>query len=74
LIAGNGHVRKDIGVPKLIGVSRTGASMITIGLSEGRTDYDLYDVVGVTAGVDRPDPCLQLREHFKSASKGTTSE
>lgn len=74
LIAGNGHVRLDIGVPKLIRAADSSASLIVVGLSEGQTMSDRYDIIGVTTRVKRPDPCVQLRKHFKSATKSTTSE
>lgn len=64
LIAGNGHVRADIGVPKLLAAAGAGP-VLTVSLSEAWTAGMAFDLIGVTAPVDRPDPCAQLREHFK---------
>jgi uncharacterized iron-regulated protein len=63
LIAGNGHVRKDRGVPWYLGRLRPGARSVSIGLLEVRADVlepprDLpYDYVWFTPPVDRGDPC-----------------
>jgi uncharacterized iron-regulated protein len=65
LIAGNGHVRRDIAVPRLVRILEPGRSVIAIGFVERtasggevspETRY-MYDIVILTPGVDRPDPC-----------------
>lgn len=66
LIAGNGHVRRDLGVPHYL---PPGASVLSLGLVEtraGETDpraYDpgAYDYVWFTAPQPRPDPCEAFR-------------
>jgi uncharacterized iron-regulated protein len=64
LIAGNGHVRKDRGVPWYLARLRPGARTVSIGLLEVRDDVpepptDLpYDYVWFTPRADhRGDPC-----------------
>jgi uncharacterized iron-regulated protein len=66
LIAGNGHVRNDRGVPWYLARLRPGARSVSIGLVEVREDVleppaDLaYDYVWFTAPADdRGDPCAQ---------------
>jgi uncharacterized iron-regulated protein len=63
LIAGNGHVRKDRGVPWYLGRLEPGARVVSIALLEVQNDIrepsaDLpYDYVWFTPRVDDPDPC-----------------
>lgn len=58
LIAGNGHVRKDVGVPAYL--PRDG--IVTLGLLEDTPpDAAPYDFVWVTAPAERPDPCEVFR-------------
>jgi uncharacterized iron-regulated protein len=62
LIAGNGHVRRDVGVPRWLSTAARARS-ISIGLLEpGDPATSAYDVVITTpATPDRPDPCNGLR-------------
>jgi uncharacterized iron-regulated protein len=62
LIAGNGHVRRDLGVPRWL---PTGQPVLAIGFFE-RDARDApptgaFDRVVTTAGVARTDPCEALR-------------
>jgi uncharacterized iron-regulated protein len=75
LITGNGHVRRDYGVPTLLGVARPDWRVLAVGYLEWPAEGDrdaavakalaeargIYDVVVFTAGVDRPDMCEQMR-------------
>ena len=75
LIAGNGHVRRDLGVPLYLRQARPGESILSIGLLEvesGITDpaeylaaftggEAQYDFVWFTPRWDRPDPCEKLK-------------
>lgn len=75
LIAGNGHVRRDLGVPVYLRQARPGESILSIGLLEvepAMTDpveYLMgsaggeaqYDFVWFTPRWDRPDPCEKLK-------------
>lgn len=71
LIAGNGHVRRDRGVPLYLRSAGIPASAIlTVGLIEvdgegdGGTSFGLYDRLQATPREPRPDPC----EVFKGRS------
>jgi uncharacterized iron-regulated protein len=75
LFAGNGHVRRDLGVPLYLGQARPGELIVSIGLLEvesGMTDPADYlagttggeaqhDFVWFTPRWDRPDPCEKLK-------------
>lgn len=74
LIAGNGHVRRDLGVP--VYLAAAGTSSCAVGILEveaGQHDPQayvqaatsgaaLYDFVCFTARQDRPDPCAAFRK------------
>ncbi len=62
LIAGNGHVRRDIGVPRWLS-SETASHAWAVGYVETGTDVQpgQFDAVVVTRAVDRGDPCEPLR-------------
>ena len=64
LIAGNGHVRRDIGVPHYLAAPRQ--RIVSLGVLErapdGATAVDgPYDEVWFTARAPRPDPCADFR-------------
>ena len=69
LIAGNGHVRSDIAVPRMLRNAAPGKKVLVVGLLERGTDGALpdlaerqrYDLVIVTPPVAREDPCAALR-------------
>lgn len=61
LLAGNGHVRKDFGVPRWL-PPETGPRTLSVGLLEaGDTQRGAYDEVIVTAPQDRPNPCADFK-------------
>ena len=65
LLAGNGHVRIDVGVPRWLSAA-TRARSEAIGLLEGdgsadATDAGRYDRVLRTAAQPRTDPCASIR-------------
>lgn len=61
LLAGNGHVRRDIGVPRWLDVA-TRARSVSIGLLEADDpNVDAFDVAIMTPVQDRPDPCEAMR-------------
>lgn len=61
LLAGNGHVRRDIGVPRWLPPALQPRS-ISIGLLEaGQEGATAYDVALDTPAASRPDPCAALR-------------
>ena len=77
LLAGNGHVRTDIGVPAHLRELDPGASMLAVGLLErraapadgaeagaSRAGPPPFDRVVETAAPAREDPCEALRRRF----------
>ena len=85
LIAGNGHVRKDRGVPFVLRkrLSNEQKQIVTIGLVEvdpslltvadyqlvGSADSARYDFVIFTPKFDVTDHCAAMRDHFKNLKK-----
>ena len=72
LIAGNGHVRRDFGVPHYLARYPQGDDVLVVGFIEvgadqlTPTDYVTagapeYDYVAFTPRTPRPDPCKDLR-------------
>lgn len=59
LLAGNGHVRTDYGVPRLIAVLRPQAKLISVGFTEpdGPVAGAPYTHLWITAPTEREDPC-----------------
>lgn len=68
LIAGNGHVRRDIGVPRMLRVVSPARTLLVVGLLErtedgadpAAADRAVYDLVIVTPRAEREDPCAGL--------------
>jgi uncharacterized iron-regulated protein len=62
VITGNGHARRDWGVPALLARAAPDLSVLSVGQyeveAEGTPPYDLWLV---TEAVDRPDPCDVFR-------------
>lgn len=69
LIAGNGHVRNDVAVPRLLRAAAPNARVVTLGILEREenggppqaSERRMYDFVVITPRAERPDPCAQLR-------------
>lgn len=65
LLAGNGHVRRDYGVPTLLGSTRR---IVSVGFVEDESELaaarrdKLYDYLWLTDPAKRPDPCAELRK------------
>jgi uncharacterized iron-regulated protein len=78
LIAGNGHVRKDRGVPRYLQELAPGKSVVSVMLVEveaGNSDPAAYiekgpdgepvaDYIVFTPRAERADPCERMREQF----------
>ena len=65
LIAGNGHVRRDVGVPRWLNEA-TRARSVSIGLLEpGDPSGPAFDVALVTPSQPRVDPCEGMRAGSK---------
>ena len=68
LIAGNGHVRRDIGVPRMLSKAAAGKQVLVVGLLErdstgampSAEERQLYDLVLVTPRAAREDPCASF--------------
>ena len=68
LIAGNGHVRRDMGVPRMLRNAAPGKRALVVGLVEREADGTvpveatnrLYDVIILTPKAVRDDPCASL--------------
>ncbi len=65
LVAGNGHVRRDYGVPVLLAAHQPTARVAVVGFAEDTPELvqqlprlrDVYDYLWVTPTVERKDPC-----------------
>jgi uncharacterized iron-regulated protein len=60
LLAGNGHVRRDIGVPYWL--RQAGLAPHAVGFLEPDGDASAFDEVERIPAVERPDPCAALKE------------
>lgn len=61
VITGNGHARKDWGVPSYLSRVRPDLTVFSIGQGEdGGTPDGGFDLVIDAPAVDRPDPCLEF--------------
>jgi uncharacterized iron-regulated protein len=61
LIAGNGHVRRDLAVPLYLQAAGVPASdILSVGYLEATGDVAPYDQVQRTAAAEREDPCKAL--------------
>ncbi|RIX49604.1 MAG: hypothetical protein D3M94_00965 [Rhodocyclales bacterium GT-UBC] len=76
LLAGNGHVRKDYGIPRLLALAYPARRQISIGfLEEGNeapttAEIARYDYVWVTAPASRNDPCADFRRPARTSESG----
>ena len=74
LLSGNGHVRKDIGVPAWLSADER-RDVVSIGLLERdpegaiEDNSDQFDFVIETAAAERPDPCVALRKRLQPAAR-----
>lgn len=58
LLAGNGHVRRDYGVPRWL----DGTRVMTVGYTESAAADRVFDRNIVIKPAQRPDPCASLRK------------
>ncbi|KQZ42411.1 ChaN family lipoprotein [Duganella sp. Root1480D1] len=61
LIAGNGHVRKDIGVPRWLNAIEPRLNVRTIGFIEPDGLQGSYDEIRKVAAQKRTDPCAKFK-------------
>lgn len=62
VITGNGHARKDWGVPVYLKRVRPGLRVFSLGQSEDGELKGIYDAVINSPAVERPDPCAALED------------
>lgn len=66
LIAGNGHVRRDVGVPFYLGLAGVAAAdIVSIAYLEPGNDAASFDSVQRLPAPERSDPCAALRERAR---------
>lgn len=70
LVAGNGHVRTDFGVPQLAAAQRPQARVVSVGFLETGADPAAapYTYVWITARAERGDPCAGMPAMAPAAS------
>jgi len=87
LLAGNGHVRADRGVPWHLARMAPGKRILVVMFSQATVDgadaasyakrdaddTPLADFVVVTPRVERPDPCVAMQKRFQARSKDDAS-
>jgi uncharacterized iron-regulated protein len=61
LIAGNGHVRKDIGVARWLNTQEPKLTVRSEAFSEGEEGAGRYDIVHAVAPQKRSDPCARIK-------------
>ena len=76
LLAGNGHARRDLGVPRYLAHGSTPVRVMAVGLIEQATPVaaesdptGLYDWRVFTGPMTRPDPCEGLRQTMGSGRR-----
>ena len=71
LLAGNGHVRRDIGVPGWLGPVKNRAFVIGyLETTDDSTPVTAFDAVVQTAAAERADPCSEFKR--RAAENGGT--
>ena len=72
LLAGNGHVRKDVGAPRWLPASLQARSQAVGYLETGDPAAAAFDVVVFTAAQPRSDPCASMVAPASGATATTT--
>ena len=62
LIAGNGHVRKDIGVPRWLNTVGARLTVKAVGYVEGDGQKEQFDEVRAIPAQKRADPCAKFKK------------
>lgn len=66
LVAGNGHIRRDVGVPRWLPLALQSRTVVWSYVEPDSADIARYDRIRVVRPIDREDPCIKLREQFAS--------
>jgi uncharacterized iron-regulated protein len=62
IVTGNGHARRDWGVPSVLETAAPDVEVLSLGQFEAAPGAEPpYDLWAVAAPVERPDPCLAFR-------------
>ena len=62
LLAGNGHVRRDIGVPRWLGTAKKRVFAVGyLEINNDSTPVSVFDAVVRTAVAERADPCAEFK-------------
>ena len=62
VITGNGHARRDWGVPALLRIAAPDVTVLALGQFEAPPEGAVpFDMWAISAPVDRPDPCAAFR-------------
>ena len=62
IITGNGHARRDWGVPALLAIAAPDVPVFTLGQFEAPPEGEVpFDLWALADPVDRPDPCAAFR-------------
>ena len=63
LLAGNGHVRQDIGVPRWLGAAKNRVFAVGyLELGDDSTPVTAFDAVERTDAAERADPCAEFKK------------
>jgi uncharacterized iron-regulated protein len=62
VITGNGHARRDWGMPAVLAVAAPEVAVLSLGQFEAAPEGEVpFDLWSVAAPIDRPDPCAAFR-------------
>jgi len=62
VITGNGHARRDWGIPSILSVAAPDLNVVSLGQFEEAPQGDIpFDLWAVAEPVERPDPCAAFR-------------
>ncbi len=70
LLAGNGHVRRDLGVPRWLAGPEWSSRLFVLGLLENddaQTPSAAFDATLRTVTAERPDPCAEFKSRPRRA-------
>jgi uncharacterized iron-regulated protein len=73
LLAGNGHVRTDIGAPRWLKPEVRAKSQAVGWLEAGSRDAGVFDAVRFTPAPSRPDPCEGMRKQVPAKPAPATT-
>ncbi len=73
LLAGNGHVRTDIGAPRWLSPAVRAQSQAVGWLEAGSDTSQAFDVVRITPAQPRPDPCDGMRKQVPARPAPSTT-